>query len=397
MNRGAPGPGTPAPSGALQALPTLPGGTRRLNVGDAQSSNAALPMATSGVRRNSVEKLLPKIHGGELPTHSLGWSAAQSGIPVPDTGLSTGTQAPQAGSGSHQHSAGGPHEEDHDHDAALEILAGLSWDEQEDGKDPLDSSRPDMCINMGRLALEAILRDFTFVISPKIWGSFGAEEANAQEASALTAATPAQRQLSEAEEAERAKKQKDEERKKAAAERASLAAAKQAAAMKEAERIKAGKQRPKELSPLLVLERQRALERERKKEEMRVLKRAKQLEKERASEANERNLMAQEEWYQERIKWAKNWGGREGSWKTVRVFISSTFTDMHGERDSMTRSVFPVLNNMCKSRRVRVVPVDLRWGLTAEDTSDTGLGAMEHCLLEVCCCNFEACPIRLAA
>lgn len=31
----------------------------------------------------------------------------------------------------------------------------------------------------------------------------------------------------------------------------------------------------------------------------------------------------------------------------------------------------------------RVVPVDLRWGLTAEDTSDSGLGALEHCFLEI--------------
>lgn len=29
------------------------------------------------------------------------------------------------------------------------------------------------------------------------------------------------------------------------------------------------------------------------------------------------------------------------------------------------------------------MPVDLRWGLTNEDTSDAGLGALEHCLREV--------------
>ena len=56
---------------------------------------------------------------------------------------------------------------------------------------------------------------------------------------------------------------------------------------------------------------------------------------------------------------------------------------MHGERDQLTRSVFPALNNMAKTRRVRVLPIDLRWGLTSEDTSDTGLGALEHCLLEI--------------
>jgi hypothetical protein len=94
--------------------------------------------------------------------------------------------------------------------------------------------------------------------------------------------------------------------------------------------------------------------------------------------------MAQEEWATERAKWYGHGGSQhEGSWRTVRVFISSTFNDFHGERDALTRTVFPALNNLAKSRRVRVVPVDLRWGLTQEDTSETGLGALEHCLLEV--------------
>lgn len=33
----------------------------------------------------------------------------------------------------------------------------------------------------------------------------------------------------------------------------------------------------------------------------------------------------------------------EGKWKTARIFISSTFRDMHGERDHLTRYVFPEL------------------------------------------------------
>ena len=36
---------------------------------------------------------------------------------------------------------------------------------------------------------------------------------------------------------------------------------------------------------------------------------------------------------------------------------------------------------------MRVIPVDLRWGLTKEDTSDEGLGALEHCLLEIDHCR----------
>ena len=64
--------------------------------------------------------------------------------------------------------------------------------------------------------------------------------------------------------------------------------------------------------------------------------------------------MHMEEWIQERAKWWGD-GGRQSNWRTVRVFISSTFNDMHGERDVLTRVVFPQLNNACKSRRVRCV------------------------------------------
>lgn len=111
-----------------------------------------------------------------------------------------------------------------------------------------------------------------------------------------------------------------------------------------------------------------------------------------AREARERHKMAQEEWHVWRQRWYadKNLGGvtrADGAWVTVRVFISSTFNDMHGERDVLTRTVFPALNELLRPRRVHVVPVDLRWGLTAEDTSDAGLGALEHCLLEVNVCH----------
>ena len=101
----------------------------------------------------------------------------------------------------------------------------------------------------------------------------------------------------------------------------------------------------------------------------------------RAMERAERHAMQAEEWYQERLKW---WDHRDdGSWEVVRVFVSSTFKDFLGERDVLQKYVFPELNLLLRSRRVRVVPVDLRWGLTAEDTSESGLGAIEYCLREV--------------
>jgi len=36
-----------------------------------------------------------------------------------------------------------------------------------------------------------------------------------------------------------------------------------------------------------------------------------------------------------------------GKWRTARVFISSTFRDMHGERDYLTKVVFPELQDRC--------------------------------------------------
>lgn len=64
-------------------------------------------------------------------------------------------------------------------------------------------------------------------------------------------------------------------------------------------------------------------------------------------------------------------------WRTVRVFISSTFRDMHGERDLLTRFVFPELRARAHSRQIHVYEVDLRWGVTEQD-------ARSHKALEIC-------------
>lgn len=72
-----------------------------------------------------------------------------------------------------------------------------------------------------------------------------------------------------------------------------------------------------------------------------------------------------------------------GKWTTARVFISSTFKDMHGERDYLTRYVFPELQERCDKLRVNLHAVDLRWGITEEDTSN----ALEICLSEVDSCR----------
>ena len=55
-------------------------------------------------------------------------------------------------------------------------------------------------------------------------------------------------------------------------------------------------------------------------------------------------------------------------WKNVYIFISSTFSDMHAERDYLVKNVFPELSEWCEERRIRLVDIDLRWGVTQADS-----------------------------
>lgn len=55
--------------------------------------------------------------------------------------------------------------------------------------------------------------------------------------------------------------------------------------------------------------------------------------------------------------------------RVIRVFVSSTFRDMHAERDELARRVFPVLRKRCEERGVIWSDVDLRWGIPEEKTA----------------------------
>uniref|UniRef100_A0A3Q3B4J1 TROVE domain-containing protein n=1 Tax=Kryptolebias marmoratus TaxID=37003 RepID=A0A3Q3B4J1_KRYMA len=71
---------------------------------------------------------------------------------------------------------------------------------------------------------------------------------------------------------------------------------------------------------------------------------------------------------------------RVSVWRGVRVFISSTFRDMHAERDVLVRSVFPELRRRAAAHRLHLQEVELRWGVTEEESER----AAELCLSEVC-------------
>src|SRR3954470_17420980 len=70
-----------------------------------------------------------------------------------------------------------------------------------------------------------------------------------------------------------------------------------------------------------------------------------------------------------------------GTWRTASVFISSTFRDMHAERDHLVQVVFPALRERLEPYRVHLIDIDLRWGLTA-DQVENDLG-VDLCLRQV--------------
>ncbi len=71
--------------------------------------------------------------------------------------------------------------------------------------------------------------------------------------------------------------------------------------------------------------------------------------------------------------------------RTIRVFVSSTFRDMQEERDLLVKFVFPKLRKLCGSRGVAWGEVDLRWGITAQQSEEGQV--LPLCLEEIRRCR----------
>ncbi|MDA8083104.1 MAG: DUF4062 domain-containing protein, partial [Nitrospiraceae bacterium] len=67
--------------------------------------------------------------------------------------------------------------------------------------------------------------------------------------------------------------------------------------------------------------------------------------------------------------------------RTVRVFVSSTFSDLKAERNALQGEVFPKLRKLCEEYGCRFQAIDLRWGVSEEAALDQQ--AMRICLEEV--------------
>jgi tetratricopeptide (TPR) repeat protein len=72
-------------------------------------------------------------------------------------------------------------------------------------------------------------------------------------------------------------------------------------------------------------------------------------------------------------------------WKTVRVFISSTFRDMHAERDHLVKVVFTALRESLLKDRIYLDDIDLRWGVTREQAENDRV--LDLCLRQIDNCR----------
>ncbi|XP_052059702.1 uncharacterized protein LOC127700331 [Mytilus californianus] len=76
-------------------------------------------------------------------------------------------------------------------------------------------------------------------------------------------------------------------------------------------------------------------------------------------------------------------GGKRQTHKKreIRVFVSSTFRDFTLEREAIIKKAFRDINRLCVDRGVFFTYVDLRWGITTEQTNDGKTIAI--CLQEI--------------
>ena len=73
------------------------------------------------------------------------------------------------------------------------------------------------------------------------------------------------------------------------------------------------------------------------------------------------------------------------NWQNVYIFISSTFNDMHAERDYLIKRVFPELRMWCAEHKLKLIDIDLRWGVSEKDATENKR------VVDVCLNNVDKC------
>jgi nephrocystin-3 len=77
---------------------------------------------------------------------------------------------------------------------------------------------------------------------------------------------------------------------------------------------------------------------------------------------------------------------------SIRPFLSSTFRDFSDERDLLFQQTFPVVEKLCEERGLLFSPLDLRWGVTTEQSASGQV--VKICLDEIDRCRpFFVCSL----
>ena len=61
----------------------------------------------------------------------------------------------------------------------------------------------------------------------------------------------------------------------------------------------------------------------------------------------------------------------------IRLFVSSTFSDLKHERNALQREVFPKLEQLCLQTGFQFQAIDLRWGVPTE-------AGLDHRTMRIC-------------
>ena len=61
----------------------------------------------------------------------------------------------------------------------------------------------------------------------------------------------------------------------------------------------------------------------------------------------------------------------------IRVFVSSTFSDMRHERNALQEHVYPKLEQFCQKNGFQFQAIDLRWGVSSE-------AGLDHRTMRIC-------------
>jgi len=76
-------------------------------------------------------------------------------------------------------------------------------------------------------------------------------------------------------------------------------------------------------------------------------------------------------------------------WRSISVFVSSTFEDMHAERDYLREHIIPELEERLRHRRYHLNVIDLRWGVFTDDSKRTEERELE--IVSVCLAEIKRC------